>query len=268
MPSYLSVRAARKTRCDGLQPRCSNCEKRNQECIYLSPPTLEEEIASMASRTRASSGSSITQRPSVQSPVEYGLRDTLPSPSAYRHPLSQPQPQSYSMPRRLPDSPISRTTSVSSHSTTLRQPDVDSYSRFGQFTTPSSMHPASDLRRSDVPGSDSHSWRDRGSISSSSTRGGLSATPSSPAIKRKASYFGEEEVRREDFDASPSPSKRRRLSGVDDMPYRPASSANVRDKQDRPPPYQGDDDEEERKGPEQSFGKRGYETVRPATLLC
>jgi hypothetical protein len=263
------MRAARKTRCDGLQPRCSNCEKRNQECIYLSPPTLEEEIVSMASRTRASSGSSITQRPLVQSPVGHGLRETLPSASTYRNPLPQPQPQSYSMPRRHPDSPISRTTSISSHSTTtLRQPDVDPYSRFGQFATPTSMHSASDLRRSDVPGNDSHSWRDRGSISSSSTRGGLSATPSSPAIKRKASYFGEEEGRREEFDTSPSPSKRRRLSGVDDMPYRPASSANVRDKQDRPPPYQGDDDEEERKNPEQSFGKRGYEIVLLAPFLC
>jgi hypothetical protein len=263
------VRAARKTRCDGLQPRCSNCEKRNQECVYLSPPTLEEEIASMASRTRASSGASITQRPSVQSPVGPSLREPIPSASTYRHPLSQPQPQSYSMPRRPPDSPISRTTSISSHSTTLRQTDVDSYSRFGQFSTPSSMHPASDLRRSDVPGSDSHSWHDRGSISSSSTRGGLSATPSSPALKRKASYFGEDEGRREGFDTSPSPSKRRRLSGVDDIPYRPASSANVRDTQDKPRPYQGDDDgEEERKDPEQSFGKQGYGIVRLAAFPC
>jgi len=233
----------------------------------------------MASRPRASSGSSITHRSSAQSPVGFHSRETLPpiSASTYRHPLpQQSQPPSYPLPpRRHPDSPISRTTSISSHSAQLRQPDVESYSRFGSFAAPTPMHSASfssDIRRSDIPppgSSDSHSWRDRGSISSSSTRGGV--TPSSPALKRKASYFGgggEEEGRRfgggDEFETSPSPSKRRRLSGVEGVSsHPPTSSGNIRGEPDRPPPpppSRGGDDEEEveAKLPDRPFGKREY----------
>lgn len=233
---------ARKTRCDGLQPQCSNCKKRNQECIYVYNTGYPEEETQPQRRFPPSTVGA-TLLPPIQSlPLGTALSDSLPSSSSSYWHSSNPQIHANLPPRRSHLSPPSRARNIpgtgsisqpfpsSSRSHQQHPSESDTpRSSFGNFPPPPpTTYPPSyppETRRPSTAGAESQqtSWRDRSSFSSTSTRGGMSATSTTPSLKRKASHSGEifeegeGEVIRLGGESSPSPPKRRRISGVDEL---------------------------------------------------
>lgn len=241
----INAQLARKTRCDGLQPQCSNCKKRNQECIYTyGAGYSEEETTPVNTRGFPPSTVGTTSLPPIQSlPLGSALSDSLPPTTSYWH-SSSPQLHTALPPRRPHLSPSTRTRSIpgptgqsfssgdhrSRHHHPTESDTLRSFSTFppppsaggaGGYATPSYSEP----RRPSTSGADSQTWRDRSSFSSTSTRGGMSAAaPGTPNLKRKASHPGpgEEEGEGEVIrlgESSPSPPKRRRISGTDEHSF-------------------------------------------------
>jgi hypothetical protein len=206
---------------------------------------------SSTARRFPSSIAGTTSLPSIQSlPIGAALSDSVPPPTGYWHSTStSPQLHSALPPRRSVFSPLSRARSIpgpaagpSSSSISRHQVEGEGLRGFSSFPPPPPAYPTpytSETRRPSTSGAESQNWRDRSSFSSTSTRGGMSATPSTPNLKRKASHPDEEEGDGEVIrlgETSPSPPKRRRVSGTDERPF---STSSHRSHPSREEPEEG-----------------------------
>lgn len=183
---------ARKTKCDGNHPRCSNCEKRDQECIYNYPPGLLEEGSSP--ETQAVSSPS-TQLPPIQTlPPGTSIPVALPPGTMYWHPGGGP-------------------------AVMQAPPSHQSLARPGSETRPP-------LKLA-TEGS-AEAKHERSSSSSSSNGGGpsnLAGISRTPSGKRKAHNMDVDEP--SSYPALDSPPKRRRLSEADQLLRASSSTASI-----------------------------------------
>lgn len=194
---------ARKTKCDGTYPRCSNCEKRDQNCVYNYPAGSMEEGSSPENFLAESSPSSM-QLPPIQT-LPPGT--TIPSgrlPGAlYWHPASHGSLQG------MPPTPVPGKMQSLSRPVTASASDS---------TLPSRTHsllptPFADVR---VAGTDTAARLPHGRNSSSGSSNGIAAPqhyPKASSGKRKAPSIEPDEPT--PLPAFDSPPKRRRLSEAD-----------------------------------------------------